>query len=75
MHDYLELSAEQPIDWVNRVPEELKVDADPEQLFRVVFNLCRNSVQALTQQAEENTRTMLTGMFSALDIQLTVVGD
>ncbi|AMM85076.1 histidine kinase [Martelella sp. AD-3] len=58
VHDYLELSAEQPIDWVNRVPEELKVDADPEQLFRVVFNLCRNSVQALTQQAGEKRDTL-----------------
>ncbi len=53
VHDYLELSADRPIDWINRVPEDLRVDADPEQLFRVVFNLCRNSVQALTQQAME----------------------
>ncbi|MBB4123956.1 sensor histidine kinase [Martelella radicis] len=53
VHDYLDLSADQPIDWINRVPEDLKVDADPEQLFRVVFNLCRNSVQALSQQAGE----------------------
>ncbi|MBL0371525.1 HAMP domain-containing histidine kinase [Rhizobium sp. KVB221] len=29
------------------MPRELEVDADPEQLFRVIYNLCRNAVQAL----------------------------
>nr|WP_272210579.1 HAMP domain-containing sensor histidine kinase [Marinicella sp. W31]MDC2876477.1 HAMP domain-containing sensor histidine kinase [Marinicella sp. W31] len=53
VHDYLELSEDVPIDWINRVPDNLIVDADPEQFFRIVFNLCRNSVQALTQQAGE----------------------
>lgn len=27
--------------------KDLEIDADPEQLFRVLYNLCRNSVQAL----------------------------
>jgi signal transduction histidine kinase len=31
----------------NRVPADLEVDADPEQLFRVLVNLCRNAVQAM----------------------------
>jgi signal transduction histidine kinase len=31
----------------NRVPAGLEVDADPDQLFRVLVNLCRNAVQAL----------------------------
>jgi len=31
----------------NKVPEGLEVDADPDQLFRVLVNLCRNAVQAL----------------------------
>ena len=31
----------------NRVPKGLEVDADPDQLFRVLVNLCRNAVQAL----------------------------
>lgn len=29
------------------VPEDLEIEADPEQLFRVMLNLCRNSVQAM----------------------------
>lgn len=30
-----------------QIPEDLQVDADSEQLFRVVHNICRNAVQAL----------------------------
>lgn len=31
----------------NRVPPALEVDADPDQLFRILVNLCRNAIQAL----------------------------
>jgi signal transduction histidine kinase len=37
------------IEWSNAVPAELEVDADAEQLFRVLMNLLRNAVQALEQ--------------------------
>ena len=53
VHDYLELSVETRIEWMNRVSADLKVDADAEQLFRVIFNLCRNSVQALSQRSAD----------------------
>ncbi|WP_319772695.1 HAMP domain-containing sensor histidine kinase [Breoghania sp.] len=35
------------ITWENRVDPDMEVDADPEQLFRVLMNICRNAVQAL----------------------------
>ncbi len=35
------------IAWENQVPPGLEVDADPDQLFRVLVNLARNSVQAM----------------------------
>ena len=35
------------IHFENRVPAGLEIDADPDQLFRVLVNLCRNAVQAL----------------------------
>lgn len=35
------------VKWVNSVEADLEVDADPDQLFRVLMNLCRNAVQAL----------------------------
>jgi signal transduction histidine kinase len=35
------------IEFENSVPAGLEIDADPDQLFRVLVNLCRNAVQAL----------------------------
>ena len=35
------------IDFIVNVPEPLTVDADPDQLFRILGNLCRNAVQVL----------------------------
>lgn len=37
--------------WVNDVPPGLVVDADPDQLFRILLNLVRNAAQALTEEA------------------------
>ena len=45
--DVLGLVGHAMITWENRVPPGLEVDADPEQLFRVLVNLCRNAIQAL----------------------------
>ncbi|MEX0853747.1 MAG: HAMP domain-containing sensor histidine kinase, partial [Bauldia sp.] len=45
--DVLGLVGHATIAWENRVPEDLEIDADPDQLFRVLVNLCRNAIQAL----------------------------
>ncbi len=36
------------IEFANSVDPDFEVDADNEQLFRVLTNLCRNSIQAMT---------------------------
>jgi len=36
----------------NKVPEEVEIDADPEQIFRVLLNLTRNAVQALEAEKD-----------------------
>jgi signal transduction histidine kinase len=41
------LAGHDGIEWINTVDPSLKVDADPDQFFRVLMNLMRNSVQAL----------------------------
>ncbi|MEM7068374.1 MAG: HAMP domain-containing sensor histidine kinase [Pseudomonadota bacterium] len=33
--------------WYNNVDPEMMADADPEQLFRILMNLCRNAQQAM----------------------------
>lgn len=45
--DVLGLVGHATITFENRVPEGLEIDADPDQLFRALVNLCRNAVQAL----------------------------
>lgn len=49
------------VDFVNDVPPEVAVTADRNQLYRAVFNIVRNSVDALTPpEGEERPRGRLT---------------
>lgn len=45
--DTLDLAGHPSIRYVNAVEPDLEIDADPDQMFRVLMNLARNSVQAL----------------------------
>ena len=47
VRESLELAPDTPIRWISAVERGLTVDADPDQLFRVLLNLTRNAVQAL----------------------------
>lgn len=47
------VGAEAGIDFDIRIPDDLTVDADPDQLFRVIHNLTRNAVQALMNEPED----------------------
>ncbi len=47
VRESLGLVPEASIVWVTAVDRGLSVDADPDQLFRVLLNLARNAVQAL----------------------------
>ncbi len=48
------LAATASIGWINAIERGLTVDADPDQLFRVLLNLVRNAVQALENQARSD---------------------
>jgi signal transduction histidine kinase len=41
------LDATTPVRWISAVERGLMVDADPDQLFRILLNLARNAAQAL----------------------------
>jgi signal transduction histidine kinase len=41
------------ISWSVDIDEDLHVDADRDQLYRVLSNLCRNALQAIEQQAND----------------------
>src|SRR5215475_341898 len=47
VRETLGLSPDGPVRWISAVERGLNVDGDPEQLFRVLVNLARNSVQVL----------------------------
>ncbi len=44
------LASEASIRWINAIERGLTIDADPDQLFRVLLNLVRNAAQALEGQ-------------------------
>jgi signal transduction histidine kinase len=51
VRETLGLGPDTPVRWVDAVERGLMVDADPDQLFRVLLNLARNAVQALESRA------------------------
>lgn len=52
---------QKPVDIVVYAPEDLSVFADSEQIFRVLYNLLRNAVQAIeTEHFEEYDRRRVT---------------
>ena len=51
VRETLGLSPESQVRWVPAIERGLHVDADPDQLFRVILNLTRNALQALESRA------------------------
>jgi signal transduction histidine kinase len=51
VRETLGLDREAPVRWIGAVERGLMVDADPDQLFRILLNLARNAVQALEGRA------------------------
>ncbi len=51
VHETLGLGADAPIRWISAVERGLTVEADYDQLFRILLNLARNALQALESRA------------------------
>jgi signal transduction histidine kinase len=51
VRETLGLNEDSPIRWITAIERGLRVDADPDQLFRIIMNLGRNAVQALEARA------------------------
>jgi signal transduction histidine kinase len=47
VRETLGLDSGAPVRWIGAVERGLMVDADPDQLFRILLNLARNAMQAL----------------------------
>ena len=50
--EVLGLDVHEAVGFENRIAGELELCADPEQLFRVLLNLCRNALQALATETD-----------------------
>ncbi|WP_407168145.1 sensor histidine kinase [Bradyrhizobium sp. ORS 111] len=49
------LATDASITWISAIERGLTIDADPDQLFRVLLNLVRNAVQALESHPDAST--------------------
>jgi signal transduction histidine kinase len=52
------LAADASIGWISAIERGLGIDADPDQLFRVLLNLVRNAAQALESRPKGDATTM-----------------
>jgi signal transduction histidine kinase len=48
------LASDASITWISAIERGLTIDADPDQLFRVLLNLVRNAAQALESRARSD---------------------
>jgi len=51
VHETLGLGPDAPIRWISAVERGLTVEADYDQLFRILLNLARNAMQAMESRA------------------------
>jgi signal transduction histidine kinase len=58
--DMLAIDPQSGVEFLEQITAELEVDADSEQLFRIIHNLCRNALQALTMPGETTTGRRIT---------------
>jgi signal transduction histidine kinase len=58
VRDILALDPDGGIEFIEQISDDLEVDADGEQLFRVIHNICRNAAQALTTFHPEDSATI-----------------
>src|SRR5246127_1380305 len=52
------LASDASITWISAIERGLSVDADPDQLFRVLLNLVRNAAQALESNPKNDPAAM-----------------
>jgi signal transduction histidine kinase len=55
----LGLDVHPAIAWENATPQGMEVDADPDQLFRVLLNLARNAIQAMESNGPGHERRIV----------------
>ncbi len=70
----LGLGAAGPVQWINAIPEDFDLYADPDQLHRVLLNLCRNAHEAIGDEGKLTVRAIHAGRFDQVEIEDTGPG-
>ena len=73
--DGLGLPREGAIDWTIEMDTSLRVDADRDQLFRVLSNLTRNAMQAIEQQEDVAGHIKVAALRAGLQVTIQVSDD
>jgi signal transduction histidine kinase len=73
--DGLGLPRDDAIAWAVEVDDVLRVDADRDQLYRVLSNLCRNALQAIEQQESARGAICVTAKRNGKRVTIEVVDD
>ncbi|HSR81431.1 MAG TPA: HAMP domain-containing sensor histidine kinase [Hyphomicrobiaceae bacterium] len=73
--DGLGLPREGAIDWTVEVDTSLRVDADRDQLFRVLSNLTRNAMQAIEQQENVGGQIRVAALREGVRVTIEISDD
>lgn len=73
VQETLNLRTESGIEFENLIPIDFELNVDSEQLFRVLHNLCRNSVQAMERDHRSDVSTVKRLTLSAGRIGTTTI--
>ena len=71
----LGLPREDGVAWIVEVEDELHVDADRDQLYRVLSNLCRNALQAIEQLDSAKGHIRVSALRSGTRVTIDVLDD
>lgn len=70
--EILGLGVDTPTAFRIEMAEGLDIDADPEQIFRVLYNLCRNAVQAIEADDNPEPRIIVAAQRQGDRVRVTV---
>ena len=70
----LGLNGEGPVRWNDKVSPDFRVRADPDQLYRVLLNLCRNASQAIGDEGSITVIAFRAIGFDVIEIEDTGPG-
>jgi signal transduction histidine kinase len=73
--DSLGLPRDGAIEWTIEMDEDLQIDADRDQLYRILSNLCRNAMQAFEQQGPATGHIRVVGRRNGSRVNIAVIDD